>query len=561
MVLSALHPAPLPLSPLSPGTVVGSFVLQRVIAQDDFRFCYAATALGLPGEMTIEEFAPAAIAQRHADGSLQPSSAAYEGLWIEGLQAFSRESVRFEQTGHGSLQPLGAVWQSRGTGYRLSAAVAGRTLATTRSAMTDAPSEAWLRRLVTPLLDALEALHGIGALHGNVQPDSIVIQAHGPAVLIDPGAVRLAIGARLPGAPVWPHSAFTAPELLSAEAVAPVGPWSDLYALAATVRWCVAGALPMGVALDNLAALTSAEGWSTGFVSAISRALSRDPARRPQSVGDFRREFEKSSAWPPLVAEAGSGIQRMTANPTVRPLQADHRDAAAVRPPRPSVETPLPAVAREPATAARPTATAPRMASAVALVQRPRWPVALAGVAFGAVLAVGALQGPWADSQWRPVLTEWVSMRAVQAGAPAAQGAAGAKDAGVVVAPLAAASAPPADPVMPLGVPAFASPGPAPDDPPPGPSPAEPVPEAAARATGNELLSAAVPEPVAAPFAKPARAKSTVTRAAARASGPSVACGSRSNFARYLCIKTQCETPRWYPHRQCVAFRTAERLP
>jgi len=559
MVLSALQHAPSPLAPLSLGTVVGSFVLQRVIAQDDFHFCYGATAPGVPGEMTVEEYAPEAIAQRQGDGSLQPCSPVYADLWTEGLQAFARESMRFEQVGHGSLQPLGAVWQARGTGYRLCAAVAGRTLATTLSAMTEPPSEAWLRRLVTPLLDALEALHGSGGLHGNVQPDSIVIQAHGPAVLIAPGAVRLAIGARLPGPPVWPHAAFTAPELLNPEFGAPVGPWSDLYALAATVRWCAAGAVPMGVALDNLAALPSARGWSTGFVSAISQALARDPARRPQSVAEFRREFDMSPAWPPAVAEPGGGIQRMTANSTVRPLRADTADPAAARPRR-HVKEPTFAPARDPLgpTALRPGAATPRVAASVAAVPRGRWPAALAGAAAGAVLAIGALQGPWAYERWRPALTEWVSMRSAQAGVPAALGAVGLKDAGVVLALPQAASSPPAEPVTPLVAPPFATPGPAPDDPPPGPAPVEPVPETAAI---DDRVAAAEPPPAPAAAAKPVRAKSRASRAAAGATGPAAACGSRTNFARYLCVKTQCETPRWYAHRQCVAFRTAEQLP
>lgn len=552
MVLSALQPAPSPLAPLPPGTVVGSFVLQRVIAQDDFRFCYGATALGLPGEMTIEEFAPAAIAQRQGDGSLRPGSPAYADLWVEGLQAFARESVRFEQVGHGSLQPLGAVWQARGTGYRLCAAVAGRTLATTRSAMTEPPSEAWLRRLVMPLLDALEALHGSGGLHGNVQPDSIVIQTHGPAVLIDPGAVRLAIGARLPGPPAWPHVTFTAPELLNPEFGAPVGPWSDLYALAATVRWCVAGAAPMGVAYDKLAALPSAEGWSSGFVAAIAHALARDPTRRPQSVADFRREFETSPAWPPLVAVGGAGIQRMTANPTLRPLRSDAGDQPPVRP-RGHIETLTFAPPREPAAWPEPrlSAASPRLAVTVASASRRRWPAALAGAAAGAMLVVGVLQGPWTDAQWRSVLIKWGSAQWAQVGVAATVDMPHPQVAGGVSAPPRAASSPTDDPVTSRVAPAFAAPGPVSADPAPGPAAVEPAPEAP--------LSTAMAERAVA--AEPIRAQRTAGRAAAVAADPAAACGSRTNFARYLCLKTQCETARFYAHRQCVAFRTAEQLP
>ncbi|HSV71294.1 MAG TPA: hypothetical protein VLI72_14395 [Methylibium sp.] len=558
MFLSALQPAPSPLAPLSPGTAIGSFVLQRVLMQDDLRLCYGATGVGVAGEVMIEEFAPAAIAQRDDDGSLQPSSPAHADLWAEGLQALARESMRFERIGHGSLQELGAVWLARGTGYRVCADVPGSTLGETRAGMAEPPSEAWLRRLVMPLLDALEALHGTGGLHGNVQPDSIVIQHHGPAVLVDPGAVRLAIGARLPGPPAWPQAAFVAPELLQPELGGPIGPWSDLYALAATVRYCIAGSVPMGAGLDNVAALPSAEGWSTGLVAAIAHALARDPVRRPQSVAEFRREFEASPARPPLVAVADTGIRRMTANPVLPSVRVEPGERYSVWP-RSNFGEPIATPPRAPAEPAvrTPTTMVRRAAARPRPPPRRRWPAALAGAVAGAALALGALQGLPRFPELLSALAAWTAIPPAQAMVAAPQRATG------LVAPRVALPAPVAAPptaeVVVAGVAA-----PATRSDPVAPDTAAAVPAVAPPAVSLAAIEAR--EPDTASVVRPAvptrsrQAQATVARAAWRA-GPAAVCSSRSNFSRYLCIKTQCETARFFPHRQCVEFRTAERLP
>jgi serine/threonine protein kinase len=65
--------------------------------------------------------------------------------------------------------------------------------------------------VVTPLCEAVEALHGAGGLHGDVSPSNVMLTAAGKPLLLDLGAARLAAGPV--DAPVHGTPGFVAPEV------------------------------------------------------------------------------------------------------------------------------------------------------------------------------------------------------------------------------------------------------------------------------------------------------------------------------------------------------------
>ncbi len=142
--------------------------------------------------------------------------------------------------------------------------------------------------VTTALLDALDALHALGIVHGDVKPGNVLIDLQGRPVLVDlgisvlPGEERKGFRGTL---------GFLAPEVLRGETPTPK---SDMYGLGATLYAALTERAPF-VAPDPAALtylpLVSLPPPPNAFrpdlpapmVKLILSLLARDPKRRPDS--------------------------------------------------------------------------------------------------------------------------------------------------------------------------------------------------------------------------------------------------------------------------------------
>jgi hypothetical protein len=173
----------------------------------------------------------------------------------------------------------------------------GATLKEARNAMRAPPDEAWLRAFVEPILGALETLHHAGVFHRDISPDNILLLPNGRPILLDFGSARRVIGqgTRLLTAVLKPN--FAPIEQYGDETGMAQGPWTDLYALGATVHFMLTGEAPtpavLRVVKDLRRPLASAgpaafPGVGTKFLAAIDWAAAVAPSDRPQSAAALR---------------------------------------------------------------------------------------------------------------------------------------------------------------------------------------------------------------------------------------------------------------------------------
>jgi non-specific serine/threonine protein kinase len=607
---------------LPAGTAVGSFVLSGVASRDEFVICYHATASASDTQVTIEEYAPAQIARRVGDGVLVPVQSDHEELLADGQRAFLHEAEQFSRLSHPSLLRLGPTWRARGTAYRMRTGGEGRPLAEALEELGSRPDEPWLRRWMAPLLDALEQVHAGGWVHGNLRPGQVAMRDDGTPVLLDSGAVELTLSSRVPQPRAWPEPGFLPVELLESSTL-PVGPWSDLYSLAALIVWARTGEVPgEGSDWQRLAEACG------GLRPALEAALHPEPARRPQNVVEFREAMEvrpakggAREAREPVDAAAVASVKDMLIHVTGHP-------PAAVTAKRPAAGLAPPSESREPAWSSVPGAAARREEAAadngaedwyavppakgVAAqpfgLARPaqHWTWALGGAAAGALLSadltmfvlkptselhwapgsalpsLGTLAGvPQAvrgagDTAAVPALPATAQLGAV---APRATGSEYAPTGGTVVAAPTAA-----DPSALIATAPAVAPGPvagvAPTPsgvvagqtnvvsavPTQSPVAAEPLLEKAAdtAAQAARTRNESVRATAAAERAAPGDARDAV--AAARreelplAENPAAACSPRTNFALYRCMQNQCEQRRFFTHPQCIRLRVRDEV-
>lgn len=529
---SELEPPPLPA-----GAAVGSFVLARVQARDEFSIRYAATASASGGEVLIEEYAPIGLSLRDANGVLRPRSPAHAALWEEGLQAFVQESELLAKPLHPALIRVACLWQVRGTAFRMWPRIEGSTLAEVCASMTEPPSEEWLRGLVAPLLDALETLHEGGWVHGNVCPSQILMLPHGGPTLLDTAAARTAIGSRMLQPAAWPEPGFRSPELAEPASGHVPGPWSDLYSLAAVARFCM-GAPHAAGGVGPLSGALSIGLYDSRFVSAFEHALANDPQERPQTVAMFRQKLQANVVPVAVATPAALAAPEVEAPPALypdpEPLGSASAPIEVERDPR-FQRAWLEPVHPDPLWAREATRTPPAR----------RWPWALAGVL--AVLASAALVATYqlTRDEVTPVAgraptsvpsAEQLLERNPTAAGPVANAAPDPR-------PEPAQTVAPVAPLPPTTTPTTPTVADAVQPPPP--------------AMRSEPAASA-----AAVTAMPSRAPGTpVERRAAVDDKPAAMCAPRTNFALYRCMQVQCQQSRYQTHPQCVRLRQNDELP
>ncbi len=286
---------------LPAGTRLGEFEIAGVLGEGGFGIVYRAVDHSLKREVALKEYMPAALASRLPDFSVTIKSEQHRPTFEVGLKSFINEARLLAQFDHPALVKVFRFWAANGTAYMAMPLYEGGTLKHALKARGSPPDEAWLRKLLVPLLDALELLHRADCLHRDISPDNILLvggdRADPKPLLLDFGAARRVIGEQTQALTVILKPGFAPIEQYDEIPGMKQGPWTDLYALAAVVHFAITGRAPapsVGRLVNDAhePLVDSARGrYGEAFLAAIDRALAPRPADRPQSVAEFRRSL------------------------------------------------------------------------------------------------------------------------------------------------------------------------------------------------------------------------------------------------------------------------------
>jgi hypothetical protein len=360
---------PAPSSNVLPaGTQLAEFNVTGVIGEGGFGVVYRAHDRALQRTVAIKEYMPGALAARLSDARVTAKSEQHRATFETGLRSFINEARLLAQFDHPALVRVFRFWSANGTAYMAMPLYEGGTLKQTLLGLGRPPDEAWLRRLLAPLLDAIELLHAADCLHRDIAPDNILM---GPAstaqdprpVLLDFGAARRVIGEQTQALTVILKPGYAPIEQYDEIPGMKQGPWTDLYALGAVLHFAIMGRPPppsVGRLVHDAwvpLARAAAGRYSEGFLAAIDAVLAARPQERPRSVAQWRALLDGTHAWQPLRAEAGA--MRTTAAParaageSLSSVAALATSAAPARLAAPAAPTALAATAAGARTASR----------------------------------------------------------------------------------------------------------------------------------------------------------------------------------------------------------------
>ena len=280
---------------LAPGTRLREFEIVDLIGEGGFGVVYLANDHVLQRQVALKEFMPTSLAMRQEAAQIvvRPGE---EVPFQLGLKSFMNEARLLAQFDHPSLVRVYQFWEDNGTAYMAMPFYRGETLRLGlkkyfRKDSAGPPDEAWLSALLGSLLEALGVLHEAKCYHRDIAPDNILLLAEtGKPLLLDFGSARHVIGDSTHALTAFVKPGFAPIEQYADDASMQQGPWTDIYALGATMYFAMTGEVPVNstsrILEDGLVpASKRLKGkYSAAFLQAIDRAMAVRPEHRLSSV-------------------------------------------------------------------------------------------------------------------------------------------------------------------------------------------------------------------------------------------------------------------------------------
>jgi len=277
------------------GTRLDEFEITGVLEAGRFSIVYCAYDHALERQVAIKEYLPSDLAGRAHQPQVSIKSPRHAESFQAGMRSFINEARFLARFDHPALVKVYRFWEGNGTAYMALPNYQGKTLTRALREMGRAPDEAWLRALLAPLLDALEAIHSEHCFHRAIVPDNILLLAGDRPLLLESGSARRTIVDMVQNCTVILEPGYAPIEQYAEVASIQQGPWTDIYALASVVYFAIAGRPPapsvarlINDAQEPLARSSAAGRYSGAFLAAIDQALAVRPEHRPQSIAELR---------------------------------------------------------------------------------------------------------------------------------------------------------------------------------------------------------------------------------------------------------------------------------
>lgn len=300
--------------------LIGRYTIEGVLGQGGFGITYLGMDELHKKKVAIKEFFPQGIVTRNIEyeDTVTVTLVGEKENYDKGKERFLKEAqtMAMFSKDKGIVKALD-FFEINNTAYIVMEYLEGVTLKqylreNKRIAAED------LVELLVPLIEALDEIHSQGLIHRDISPDNIMVLPDGRIKLMDFGAARDYTEFGEKSLSIVLKPGYAPPEQYQTHGVQ--GPWTDIYALCATMYKCITGENPPD-AIDRLVddhlKKISAFGISVSpqIEKAIIKGMSVAAKDRYQNVGDFcedlyggyeensEPEAEESQA-EPVVAEA-----------------------------------------------------------------------------------------------------------------------------------------------------------------------------------------------------------------------------------------------------------------
>lgn len=220
------------------------YVIGTCIGFGGFGITYKAWDNVLETVVAVKEYYPTGLVQRVPG---KPQVIIYTGEskeeYMQGLERFLDEAKNMAKfVDNPNIVHVDAFFEENNTAYLVMEYLPGMTLKSYLKSKGGRIGCEEVIPIADAVITALEEIHAGGIIHRDISPDNIMLCNDGRIKLLDFGAARFSDADQERTRSIILKPGFAPPEQYQAKSKQ--GPWTDIYALCATVYRAITGVLP-----------------------------------------------------------------------------------------------------------------------------------------------------------------------------------------------------------------------------------------------------------------------------------------------------------------------------
>jgi serine/threonine protein kinase len=298
---------------LQPNTTLqgGKYRIERVLGQGGFGITYLAMQTSLNRHVAIKELFIGGEGQAINDrrgNQVVVTNSANQQSFNQQREKFKKEALRLANLNHPNLVKVHELFEENGTAYYVMDYIDGESLRTKLN-REGRLSEVVVMKYMQQLLPALEVAHRQSIWHLDIKPENIMVDNYGHVYLIDFGASKhIEQNSTLTTSLALAYTrGYCPPELVDltygsqadlVKALKDIGPWTDIYALGATMYNLLTDSIPPSsnrLYKDGRNAFMFYGTLSSSIQNLIIWMMKPNREDRPQSISEIAIEIQDSS--------------------------------------------------------------------------------------------------------------------------------------------------------------------------------------------------------------------------------------------------------------------------
>jgi serine/threonine protein kinase len=293
----------------------GRYSVGKVLGQGGFGITYLGGDTQARRAVAIKELFPYGSLRRGLE--VEPAGSLSAADYATARDRFLQEAQILTRFQHPGIVDVYASFLENNSAYMVMELLRGRSLGALleeRGPLPQREAVDYIRRAG----EALETVHQASLLHRDIKPDNIMLTDDGRVVLIDFGTARIFTAGQTGRMTTMVTPGYAPLEQYGQQVR--FGPFTDIYALGATLYHLLTGQMPTaatdratGLELQPPRALNRSIDVETS--EAVMWALEMRVDRRPQRVSEFLEALERADRPAPAAPAAPQPVPRREPTP------------------------------------------------------------------------------------------------------------------------------------------------------------------------------------------------------------------------------------------------------